>query len=281
MKIFLSSTCYQSGDLRAVLERYIHDLGHVALLSDRLNFPIDPRKHRHDVCLEIASQSDLMLLVIEPRFGAEYYKDNSVSVTWAEFRAAINAGVRVLAFIRKSIFDERQTWRLNDRKLTPAHCDDTRIFTLIDEVQAHPSGIWVITSFEDVTQILTRLETLGGFETFAKMESSSERIDIVSGGLSAETMDYLRVFTKKHEELQFALGEIKDARDTLQFRGSGYQGIRQYSDMQADDSTGLVLHTPLRPAEDDGSSWYCVASLTPMGQRVLNELTEYIRIHST
>ena len=47
MKVFLSSTCYDLVDLRAILEQYFEKRGDQPLLSDRVNFPVDPGQHRH------------------------------------------------------------------------------------------------------------------------------------------------------------------------------------------------------------------------------------------
>jgi hypothetical protein len=156
MKVFLSSTCYDLADLRARLEQYLTQNGHQPLLSDRPDFPVSPGKHRHDVCVEVASSADLLILVIASRFGAPYHQDPTISVTWAEYRAAAANGVKTLAFVRSSVFDERKTWKKNDGKLNPSHCDDARIYQLIDEIQAN-SGVWN-QPFKDVEEIVRLLD---------------------------------------------------------------------------------------------------------------------------
>ncbi len=87
-KLFLSSTCYDSGARRESIETWATAQGYIPMLSDRASFPVDPGIHRHDVCLANAKTSDLFVLLVGGRFGAPYYQDETISVTWAEYRAA-------------------------------------------------------------------------------------------------------------------------------------------------------------------------------------------------
>ena len=102
MKVLLSSTCYDLADLRDATHSALSDLGHEAILSDRSDFKVDARQHRHDICVEAAAQADIVLIVIDAMFGAPCDKDASIS-TWAEFRAAAKAGVPVATYVRDSV----------------------------------------------------------------------------------------------------------------------------------------------------------------------------------
>jgi hypothetical protein len=113
VRVFLSSTCYDLPDARAVLERVLKERGDTPLLSDRATFPIDPARHRHDVCVREAGEADALILVIDRRVGAPFYRDSNITVTQAEFRAALAASVPIIAFVRQSVFDERATWSRN------------------------------------------------------------------------------------------------------------------------------------------------------------------------
>ena len=54
-----------------------------------------------------------------------------------------------------------------------------------------------------------------------------------------------------------------------------YWGI-VVSEELGEDHTGLVANEPIRPAEDDGSSWYAASVLTKDGIRVRDELSSLI-----
>ncbi|MCE9637145.1 MAG: DUF4062 domain-containing protein [Planctomycetes bacterium] len=224
MRVFLSSTCYDLEDLRAVLERAIQSLGYEALLSDRLTFPVDPRVHRHEVCVREAAAADLMLVVIDRRFGAPYAKDPSISVTWAEYRAAVQAGVPVFACVRRGVFDERLTWLKNDKSGLPAHCDDARTFEFISEIQGHPHGTWIDVAFSNVTEIEDRLRVVTGqIERFRRAPRPGGGVPAMRTGtklspdqaavaLEAE----LRALTAQRDELA---GQQNECHQTLMDRG--------------------------------------------------------------
>jgi hypothetical protein len=135
MKIFLSSTCYDLKDLRSEIENFYAGKGVNLLLSDRATFPVIAGLHRHDICLENVKNCELLLAIIDSRFGSLYYKDNSISITWAELRKAIETNKEIIVFIRNEIFNERQTCRHNqerNNKFDPFFVDNIKTFDLID-----------------------------------------------------------------------------------------------------------------------------------------------------
>lgn len=162
MKIFLSSTCYDLVDIRAELERFLKEKGHELLLSDRATFPIEIGVHRHDVCINNVQNCDLFILIVDGRFGAPYYKDKNLSITWAEFNEALRTDRKIIPFVRKDIFNERQSYNHNLKKgnaFAPFFADTTRVFDLIGEIQSHEGGFW-IEQFENSVEIKDRLENL-------------------------------------------------------------------------------------------------------------------------
>jgi hypothetical protein len=155
MRVFLSSTCYDLPDARAVIERFLSERGDTPLLSDRATFPIRPSEHRHETCIREAANADVLILVIDRRRGAPFYRDGNITVTQAEFRAALGADVPIVAFVRQAVFDERATWSQNPG-LHPVHTDDEAIFRFVSEVQGATPGIWMYP-FADVTAIVELL----------------------------------------------------------------------------------------------------------------------------
>lgn len=162
MIAFLSSTCYDLSDLRAEIESFLSSKKYTLLLSDRADFPLSPGTHRHDVCIENVKRCDLFILVIDGRFGGSYYKDSTISITWAEFREAAKNKKKIIAFVRRTVFDERQLYKLNLKQgitITPNYTKDSRVFYFIDEVQTHPDGIWC-QPFDNSVQLKEMLNNL-------------------------------------------------------------------------------------------------------------------------
>ena len=268
MKIFLSSTCYDLTDLRAVLEDYLEKLGHQILLSDRSDFPVDPNQHRHDVCVENAAKSELIIVIIDRRFGALYSGDNSISVTWAEARAALAAEVNMIVFVRRAVFTERRTWKKNP-SLEPAHCDDARVFKFIDELQLHQSGPWIDTQFDNVMDIITRLKNI----QFIEKIKPSDKTDTT---LSITSIDFVKSIYPDFD----AVGRPNDRQiahciKVLKSYDGGGAGILFDNELI---ENRWWMFFPVRPAEDDGSSWFAAKRLTAEGHVALNDLLAYSKI---
>jgi hypothetical protein len=274
MRIFLSSTCYESQDLRAVLEDHLIRLKHTPVLSDRIDFPVKVRVHRHDVCLDAIKQSDLVIIVIEPRYGAPYYRDRSISITWAEFNVAAENDIPMVCFIRTPIFDERLTWIRNDKKLIPAHCDSVRIFDFINHIQSHPNGYWIDTHFNTVTDIIRRIESLGGIEEIINSSLKDKAIvKFELSDLSPRTFRYLESILNKEVSLE-NISKI-DIERALGFLPSEKGFINIYMDFELSPKIhedALDYQIPIRPADNEGDSWLCETRLSPMGFKVKREL---------
>ena len=264
MKIFLSSTCYDLTDLRATLEDYLEKSGHQVLLSDRSNFPVNPGQHRHNVCVYNAANCDFMIVIIDSRFGALYVEDNSISVTWAETRAALAAKVNMLVFVRRAIFTE---WLIHKKNqgITLVHCDDPRVFQFIDELQNHPFGIWMDFQFDNVMDIITLLRNL----RFGELINPSNKADTTLSITSANFVKY--IYPDFDCKRRLTDSEISRCIDVLKSY-NGYFGT--LLDYELEENRWWMSR-PIRPADDDGSSWYAERKLTAEGHFVLNEMLAY------
>lgn len=284
MKIFISSTCYNLPDLRAELESFIIQNGHTPLLSDRDSFPVITGIHRHDVCLEAVTGCDLFVLIVDGRYGANYYGDPSISITHAEFKTALSMGINLIAFIREDVFYERQTYKKNANitGFRPCYVDDIRVFKLITDIQEHHSGPWA-QPFKDVTNVKKLLNSIfesqklgHQFQQKKQHVANTPRpvttIDELIKIISKPAADFLAIINKKENEsisdfLTRAINLIPDGSrtiGTLMDFEMGKYGISDYT---------YVL--TIRPMDDDGSCWLCAEAATALGQSVRNELMNF------
>lgn len=284
MKVFLSSTCYDLKDLRASIESYLIKHRHVPVLSDKDSFSVNPKIHRHDICLENISNSDLFIIVIDHRFGAEYYKDKSISISMAEYRHAIKNNIDILAFVRESVFTERLTYIKNKDLLgfCPAHVDDIRTFEFISEIQKEPQGIWM-QPFHDVVNIINLLS--GIFESREKTAAYIIRQPIASQqkGKKSEVIyssnlsDVAKVYITKVGQLKesYVFDEIELLISYIPIKT---KTIGTLLDFEIDDFgiKGYTQAITVRPMDDDGSSWFCIEVPTALGESVYNELFNLI-----
>ncbi len=274
MEIFLSSTCYDLEDLRAVLERDLRAAGHKVLLSDRLNFPVDPSRHRHDVCVERARDANLMILVVDRRRGAPFHSDPSISVTQAEFRNATKVPIPVYAFIRRSVFDERETWKSNPT-LNPVHAKDVDVFKFISEIQSHPSGVW-INKFDDVTHITGAIAAMEPFGGQRRHELLLRQGRATIESFSRLTQRYLRnVLGAQITEDAVSKSQLMKALDHSPLGSALHPMIWSQRSMHQTEFFDVV---PIRPADDDGSSWFVVSQRTEAAATACSEIAKVIQL---
>lgn len=69
LKVFVSSTCYDLGDVRAQLRDFIASLGHEPVMSEYNDVLYDPRTHTHTSCVNAIINADLLVHIIGGRFG--------------------------------------------------------------------------------------------------------------------------------------------------------------------------------------------------------------------
>jgi hypothetical protein len=277
MKIFLSSTCYNLRDLRAEIEKFLVDSGNILLLSDRNNFPINPGIHRHDVCIENVAACDLFILVIDSRYGAEYYKDRNVSITWAELREAIRTNRETIAFVRREVFDERQTCRHNQKKgnhFDPFYVDNIKIFDIIDEIQKNEIGIW-LQQFDNSIDVKIKLNSIYATKqsplnaTQPNLEVSAKDIPLAqfSGPTASFLSSTLNIETSENlnaELLKSAITKIPDAKELVAKQSEAESHFLQSND--------YCYYLPSDNVEIKSS-----VAATALGRSIRNELSEALK----
>ncbi len=87
LNIFISSTCYDLSQIRADLFDFITEIGHLPILSEYENFPINPSINTIDNCIEaVKKNADLFVLIVGNRYGSVI--ESGKSITNTEFLAA-------------------------------------------------------------------------------------------------------------------------------------------------------------------------------------------------
>jgi hypothetical protein len=277
MNIFLSSTCYDLGDLRAEVESFLISKGHKPMLSDRETFPVDPSKHRHEVCLENISKCDLFILVIGKRLGAPYFADESISITWAEFRRAIEKKKKVLAFVRSATWNERQSYAKNNSpeyEYKPAFVDNNKVFEFLNEVQRHESGIW-LQSFTDSVQIKTLLENMVDTQhsVLNIQPAPSYFSSLLSPSIfSGATASFISKSLNIGEDTQLDVSQLQKAANMIpdhpiQHTILGFETLPYSND--------YTMFQPIRPMGDEGEMLIRIIP-TALGNSVKEEIMDTI-----
>jgi len=180
-------------------------MGHEAIFHESPTFPALLNSHSHDQCLQAVQRSDLVLCLIDRRYGgryagggSEYKKDLNISVrgrdrsgkkktfklvvkgddlsiTWLELIAAYENGIPVVTFARQRTLDEKETRRANQFLGTfrPSYAEANQIFDMLDWITKQKANNW-ITSFNTVVDYEQKLKAwIGELDrTIATSDSS-------------------------------------------------------------------------------------------------------------
>ena len=277
MKIFLSSTCYDLKDLRAEVEKFLSEKGHELLLSDRATFPIDPEVHRHDVCLQNVHNADLFILALDGRFGAKYYKNEDISITWAEFREALKTGKSIIPFVRREVFNERQSCRHNQKKgneYDPAFADNIKTFDFIDEIQQHEGGYWM-EIFDNSVQVKTRLENI--YETnhsslnYEPLTLSGPTDEVPLSMVSGSTASYITNYINEEPTDNLSLEILDKAIDSIPNETAVWGEILGFENIP-----GANDYFYFRPIKQSGDEGEIIVGISPtaLGKSVRDELKD-------
>src|SRR5579863_3917521 len=101
-RIFLSSTCFDLGDARASLTKFLESYGFEVLNSQTGRFGVKPKVHSHDACLEMIPNADYVVLIIGGRRGGNYIGSDK-SITNEEVKLAKKLDRPVFAFVEKKV----------------------------------------------------------------------------------------------------------------------------------------------------------------------------------
>jgi hypothetical protein len=155
-QVMISSTFFDLKQVRADLARFLSaEMGGTPLVSEWPSFPIDPDADTIENCRRRVEQhADILILVLGGRYGSVDSR-SAKSVTNLEYLAARAKGIPIYAFVDRRVLTLLPVWRYNKSIDFSSAVDDTRIFSLIDEIRS-VHKIWV-NEFELAGEIVDAL----------------------------------------------------------------------------------------------------------------------------
>lgn len=177
--ISLISTDYDLHDIRQSLisELEFHDFDISAFEKD--NFPVEPHMHSHNACVAALDRVDIVVLIIDQRYGGLYIGDTNISITEKEFETAISSKKIFIPCVRNKVWNEKNTFskllksaktlkqqeRIR-RDSKPSYAENWEVFDFIDRVGKLDTDNYLIFFDEAAdlkTKIIGRLEKLSRF----------------------------------------------------------------------------------------------------------------------
>lgn len=184
-KVFISSTIYDLKDARGSLKFLLESYGLRVFASESYDFPLMVNQHSYEICLRHVRDSDLVIALIDKRYGGEYenYNGTKISVTRKEIRVAEELDIPVWTFVRSQTWEERNKFKkfvkqkqkdfgrhvlsesLFDefRKVGQTEVDSHYVYELIDEITRFKKSNWIFNNFDSSSDLLRVVEEQLGY----------------------------------------------------------------------------------------------------------------------
>ncbi len=158
--MFVSSTCFDLGQVRADIKNFLESLGIEPILSEFDSFPVNPDVKAVDNCLKVVDENaDILLLIVGGRYGSIIDEDKSV--TNMEYLRAIAKGIPVYIFVKQSILNNLPIWKDNKAMDFKSVVDSPKLFEFITSIMEVNSK-WVFP-FESANDIIGTLRKQLGY----------------------------------------------------------------------------------------------------------------------
>jgi hypothetical protein len=178
--VFISSSVFDLADARGALKYCLEkNYGFRVLSSEFPDFPIEADEHSYEVCLNRVRESDLVIALIDSRYGGIAEKENGIpiSITRKEIREAQKIDIPVWTFVRRSTWNDRKRFKDfvktrrsdGDRRRSKTLFEEFKnnfntpvdkhyVFELIDEITRFKKSNWIFSNFETSIDLLTTVE---------------------------------------------------------------------------------------------------------------------------
>lgn len=164
-KVFVSSTSVNLEDVRPEIVQALISWDFNPVFFESSSFPIDSDLNVHDSCLDVVKKCDIFILIVDSKYGSlyegsKYPEMQGISVTRAETRMAIKSGLKIIPFVRDSVWHERTTYNDNPEIqdiIKTRYADNKEIFKFVNEIASMHNGNWIST-FRDSVELKEKLE---------------------------------------------------------------------------------------------------------------------------
>lgn len=226
-------------------------------MSEKGNIAYSPSVPLDESCYRDAQTSDVFVLIIGGRYGAEAtgtqasskkeFFDRYKSITKKEYDSAFIRDVPVYVLIDKSVYGEYETYKNNkdNKSIKYAHVDSVNIFHFIEEILSKPRNnpVYQFEKEADIEGWL-RDQWAGLFKEMINSQSEKRRISSLSDQV-AELGNINKTLKRYMEEIvEKVLGKEHAAKRII-----GEEEIRLEDERQLNELSKL---TPIKDLEDYG-----------------------------
>ncbi len=217
--VFVSSTCFDLGDIRNEIEQFIASLGLSPLLSESPGFPVRPEHTAVQNCVDVVSRhADIFVLIVGRRYGTVVGSDKSV--TNLEYSAARERGIPTFVFVNRDVLATLPIWKSNPSGDYSTFVDSPRLFEFVDGIRSTENQ-WVFSfgNSEDIIRQLRHQLSLLFYDSLRARERlqksvRSERFDRLSNSALQLVLDKpeawrLKLFCQILDDMQMGFSSQK------------------------------------------------------------------------
>ncbi len=192
--IGIISTDHDLHYLRKILYPMLERLGFEALAFEQPGYTVYPGVHSHEACLLALPDNDIVVLLVDKRYGGLYLGQGTESITEKEYFDAYQSGKVIIPCVNKNAEQERfslfsaviQLSRTDDisidearKKITPRYVEDWKVLDFIEKIRKADRDNFIIY-FEDPNELQEMLKgRLQGLTRFVCHKILKSQIDSV------------------------------------------------------------------------------------------------------
>ncbi|HEX8843473.1 MAG TPA: DUF4062 domain-containing protein [Pyrinomonadaceae bacterium] len=153
-RTFVSSTCFDLGQVREDIRTCLLQFGHEPLLSEYPSFPVLPDLGTVENCKRnVRENTDLFVLIVGGRRGS---LDTATSrpVTNLEYETAKQCGIDTFVFVKQSVLTMLPVWEKNPTADFSPYVDYPEVFGFVKNLQADQKWIFGFEKASEITEIL-------------------------------------------------------------------------------------------------------------------------------
>lgn len=186
------STDYDLHDVRQELISMLKDKGVLVSAFETPDFPAEPDMHSHASCLSAVTRLDVAIILIDKRYGGQFFGAPDISITEKEYLTVMENGKPYLIFVTDKAWEERHTYREKLKKSGKTEEDFDREYkcTYVDKVQ-------VIHFLEKIQRMY---ETNGNSNWITKYNDIVDLKRKVNGKLEGLSRYFLSRIIKRQEQ---------------------------------------------------------------------------------
>jgi len=265
-KVFISSTCYDLGEVRDALATFIKDYGFDPVISEHGDVFYHPDLHTHEACLHEVSNCQMLVLVVGGRFGGRYLYDKAKSVTNAEYEAAKKSEIPIFAFVKKEVLESERLYRHKTNKdknidfpAIEKQEDAPAIFDFIADVRGATknNGYFPFERSQEIVELLRR-QWAGLFFEFLRSRQLRMELESQRHLLNAllNTSDKLEELTKKIYTFVDKSDDAKSFLKSVDVRMMGFEFLSKLFMLFDNARFSILSLDQLAEIEPAGLEWW-------------------------